>query len=230
MTSIHTDGAYSPAKNVGGWGVLIDHDNGGTAEIAYGRVRNTTNNRMEMVAIIRGLTGCEDDEFVNVYTDSELIVKCVEGEYEISKNLDLWQDLHDQVERLTGVDFHHQPRNSTPQLAEADRLSKLMTSDEARVEWSQYGAALDEGTPESVLKAVTSGQEPVGQDDEAGVDSQEPSDGVQRTDDAGISEGEVEDDEPTDPATPTKTEKKPARKRAPRKRKKVTRKKTAIEA
>lgn len=137
---IHTDGAYSRDRDVGGWAALIDIP-GDQANITYGRVRHTTNNRMEMVAIIKGLQAVKNKDAAVVFTDSELIVKQFNGEYEINANLDLWEDLARHRDRLANVVLKWLPRNSTMQLEEADKLSKLMTDEKCQSpEFTTYGA------------------------------------------------------------------------------------------
>lgn len=139
VATIHTDGAYAHSRNVGGWAALIDIP-GDQANITYGRVKRTTSNRMELVAIIMGLRAIANKNAAVVFTDSELAVKQFNGEYEINENLDLWTDLATERERLQNVVLKHLPRNSVKPLEEADRLSKMMTDPDCKSpEWTKYG-------------------------------------------------------------------------------------------
>ena len=71
--TIYTDGACRGNPGPGGWGVvLISGDN--EREI-YGGVADTTNNRMELMAAIRGLAALKRKCRVVVYTDSEYLRK-----------------------------------------------------------------------------------------------------------------------------------------------------------
>ena len=74
--SIYTDGACSPNPGPGGYGVIVVQD-GKQTELAGG-FRNTTNNRMELLAVIQGLkamngNGSETRD-VTIYSDSRYVV------------------------------------------------------------------------------------------------------------------------------------------------------------
>ena len=66
---IYTDGACSGNPGPGGWGVVIIK-NGMPVDEIYGGELNTTNNRMELLAVIHGLNKIEEGETVRVNTDS----------------------------------------------------------------------------------------------------------------------------------------------------------------
>lgn len=69
---IHTDGACSGNPGPGGWAALLEW-NGKEKEIS-GSAPNTTNNRMEMRAIIEALKALKKPCYVEIYSDSALIV------------------------------------------------------------------------------------------------------------------------------------------------------------
>ena len=71
ITSIWTDGACSGNPGKGGWGVLIRHNN---KDIKLsGNEDNTTNNRMEMMAVIKALENISNNYKVKLYTDSKYV-------------------------------------------------------------------------------------------------------------------------------------------------------------
>lgn len=76
-TGLFTDGACSPNPGPGGWGVVHVVDSEVMAH-KHGHDRDTTNNRMELVAIIEGFkmvdAGCE----LTLFTDSNLCVQTLE--------------------------------------------------------------------------------------------------------------------------------------------------------
>ena len=72
-TQLYTDGACRGNPGVGGWGVLIKHANSETELLGY--ERNTTNNRMELLAVIKGLETLSQNSEVVVYTDSQYVQK-----------------------------------------------------------------------------------------------------------------------------------------------------------
>lgn len=72
-TGVFTDGASEGNPGPGGWGAVLVADDGVVAE-DYGSDTHTTNNRMELTAMIAGLKMIPDDTAVEVYTDSQLVV------------------------------------------------------------------------------------------------------------------------------------------------------------
>ena len=69
--SIYTDGACSGNPGPGGWGVLIEIDNE-NIELSGGD-RETTNNRMELMAAIKALEEIDKDYEITLYTDSNYV-------------------------------------------------------------------------------------------------------------------------------------------------------------
>lgn len=72
MTIIFTDGSSRGNPGPGGWGVIII-----TEEKAFelgGRENETTNNRMEMTAVISALGSVSSDEEITLYTDSAYVL------------------------------------------------------------------------------------------------------------------------------------------------------------
>jgi ribonuclease HI len=68
---IYTDGACKGNPGVGGWGVLLRQD-GGTREL-HGGEALTTNNRMELTAVIRALEALQRRSRVRLHTDSQYV-------------------------------------------------------------------------------------------------------------------------------------------------------------
>lgn len=129
MIHIWTDGACDQTgTKAGGWAALVDVAN--TTPMKFsGAVRNTTNNRMELEAIVHGLEEAAKrvhlDSSVAVHTDSELIVKQRHGEYQIKGNKDLNHKIDVLVRALSqdkcNVIWIWHPRNSHEYLKWADK-------------------------------------------------------------------------------------------------------------
>lgn len=109
---IFTDGACSGNPGPGGWAALLrygDHEK----ELSGGE-KETTNNRMEMMAVIEGLTALKKPSTVDLYTDSQYVQRGVtewmagwkaKGWPARIKNQDLWL----RIDSLLGqhkVKFH----------------------------------------------------------------------------------------------------------------------------
>lgn len=74
--AIYTDGACSGNPGPGGWGVVLLYRE--QKKELSGFVADTTNNRMELTAVITGLSSLKTDQVpVTVYTDSKYIVDAV---------------------------------------------------------------------------------------------------------------------------------------------------------
>ena len=70
---VFTDGSARPNPGPGGWGAVYVRD-GKVVDQAYGDEPQTTNNRMELVALINGFKMISPEHEVTVYSDSELCV------------------------------------------------------------------------------------------------------------------------------------------------------------
>ena len=101
---IYTDGACKGNPGPGGWGVLL-RSPAGEKEL-YGGAGETTNNRMELMAVIEALTALKRPCAVTLYLDSEYVRKGITewisgwkargwrtAAKQPVKNVDLWQQL-----------------------------------------------------------------------------------------------------------------------------------------
>jgi ribonuclease HI len=101
---IHTDGACKGNPGPGGWGALLEW--GGHERELFGGEPATTNNRMELTAVIRALESLKRDCDVLLYTDSQYVKNGIESwihgwkkngwktsDRKPVKNADLWREL-----------------------------------------------------------------------------------------------------------------------------------------
>jgi ribonuclease HI len=70
---IWTDGGCRQAAGVGGWGTMIVHAASGATLELWGGTRDTTNNRMEMMAVIEGLDALQQPTHVELRVDSTYV-------------------------------------------------------------------------------------------------------------------------------------------------------------
>jgi ribonuclease HI len=99
MIKIFTDGAAQGNPGRGGYGTIMRYGNY-EKELSQG-FRLTTNNRMELLAVISGLEAIKKDGIpVTIYSDSEYVVNAVEKgwlwnwekkNFKDKKNVDLWK-------------------------------------------------------------------------------------------------------------------------------------------
>ena len=77
--NIYTDGACSGNQyetNTGGWGAILEYD--GRSKELYGGESDTTNNRMELTALIEGLSALTKKNYnVRVFSDSAYLIDCL---------------------------------------------------------------------------------------------------------------------------------------------------------
>ncbi|OZI40841.1 ribonuclease HI [Bordetella genomosp. 1] len=107
-----TDGACKGNPGPGGWGVLMKA--GGHQKTMFGGMPETTNNRMELQAVIEGLRALKRACTVVIHTDSQYVMKgmmewlpnwkrrgWMTADKKPVKNVELWQELDAQVARHT---------------------------------------------------------------------------------------------------------------------------------
>ena len=68
---IYTDGACKGNPGIGGWGALIKYD--GSEREIKGCILDTTNNKMELIAVIESLNFIENVKNVKIITDSKYV-------------------------------------------------------------------------------------------------------------------------------------------------------------
>jgi ribonuclease HI len=71
IVEIYTDGACKGNPGPGGWGVLLTRD--GKLREFHGGEAHTTNNRMELIAVIRALEALEPGTRARLHTDSQYV-------------------------------------------------------------------------------------------------------------------------------------------------------------
>jgi ribonuclease HI len=104
VVDIYTDGACKGNPGLGGWGVLMCWK--GHEQVLYGGEADTTNNRMELTAVIQALQALKRASYVRMHTDSQYVQKGISewvpnwkrrgwktSTRSPVKNADLWQQL-----------------------------------------------------------------------------------------------------------------------------------------
>ncbi len=113
--AIYADGACKGNPGVGGWGVLLECD-GRTREL-FGGEADTTNNRMELTAVIRALEALPQPSRVKLHTDSQYVQQGITvwihdwkkrgwktADKKAVKNEDLWRQL-DELARKHEIEW-----------------------------------------------------------------------------------------------------------------------------
>jgi len=115
QVQLFTDGACSGNPGPGGWGFILRHLATGKEREASGGESESTNNRMELTAVVRGLEALQRPCIVELFTDSVYVGKGMSewmpkwkangwkrregGKLKPVKNEDLWRLLDEQIGR-----------------------------------------------------------------------------------------------------------------------------------
>jgi ribonuclease HI len=87
--TIYTDGSCSPNPGKGGWAFISIFPE---CEIHInGKDNNTTNNIMELTAVIEALKEFNKIEKFTIYSDSKYVINCAQGKWQRKKNVNLWK-------------------------------------------------------------------------------------------------------------------------------------------
>ena len=103
--TLYTDGACSGNPGPGGWGAILEYQ-GREMELSGGQ-ENTTNNRMELTAVIQGLKQLKEPCIVELYSDSKYVIDAlqkgwaqgwkkrgwIKSDKKPALNPDLWEEL-----------------------------------------------------------------------------------------------------------------------------------------
>ena len=131
--NLYTDGAARGNPGPGGYGIVLEYpEKNYRKEFAEG-FKHTTNNRMELRAVIEGLKKLKTTDLkVTVYTDSRYVADAVEKkwvfgwerkQFKDRKNADLWKELLEQI-RTHSVKFVWiKGHNNHPQNERCDALA-----------------------------------------------------------------------------------------------------------
>ena len=133
---IFTDGACSGNPGAGGWGALLRYKD--TEKELSGGAAETTNNRMELTAVIEALKALKVRCVVSLYTDSKYVMDGVnqwlpnwkKNNWRTSnkksevKNIDLWQQLDELLPKHEILWNWVKGHNGHPENERVDKLAR----------------------------------------------------------------------------------------------------------
>lgn len=133
---LHTDGACSGNPGPGGWAYVLKHGATGKERVDSGAEPDTTNNRMELRAVIEGLKVLTRPSMVDLYSDSKYVLDGLKtwihnwkkkgwktADKKPVKNQELWMQLDDLSSRHE-IRFHWiKGHNEHPENERCDRLA-----------------------------------------------------------------------------------------------------------
>jgi len=133
---LFTDGACSGNPGPGGWAYILRHPASGSEREDAGGERRTTNNRMELLAVINGLRALSSPSVVEIYSDSQYVLNGLNewmdnwkrkgwktaGKQPV-KNRDLWEAL-DELRATHRLSYHWiRGHSAHPENERCDRLA-----------------------------------------------------------------------------------------------------------
>jgi len=133
---LFTDGACSGNPGPGGWAYILRHPESGSEVERSGGERHTTNNRMELTAVIEGLSALQHRSSVAIYSDSRYVLDGLREWIDGWKkrgwkragnkpvlNIELWKQL-DDLRSEHDLDFHWvRGHNDHPENERCDKLA-----------------------------------------------------------------------------------------------------------
>ncbi|MBE6454517.1 MAG: ribonuclease HI [Alphaproteobacteria bacterium] len=133
---IFTDGACSGNPGAGGWGAILRY--GDIEKELSGGESDTTNNRMELTAVIEALKALKRPCKITLYTDSRYVMDGVNQwlpNWKVNgwrtsnkkspvKNIDLWQALESQLEKHQIKWVWVKGHNGHPENERVDKLAR----------------------------------------------------------------------------------------------------------
>lgn len=127
---IYTDGSCLNNPGFGGWSFIILYK--GHEKIGVGAEANTTNNRMELKAIIEALKALKEPCEISLFTDSNLMVQSInewleswiKKDFKGKKNVDLWKEYLMVAKEHKIKAFWLKAHNGHPQNERCDSLAR----------------------------------------------------------------------------------------------------------
>mgnify|MGYP006113107323 CR=1 FL=1 len=121
MIEIYTDGACKGNPGKGAWAAIIIRD--GNKTRVSGSRENTTNNQMELTAVIRALETLGPGQTATVFSDSQYVINSITRNWKRNANLELWRRLDLITKDLTLTWKWVKGHSGHPLNEEADQLA-----------------------------------------------------------------------------------------------------------
>ena len=153
MIDVYTDGSCIGNPGPGGWAAIIVQD--GATRKLHGREDNTTNNRMEILAVIKGVEALPARVDVRVHSDSKYVINTMTKGWKRNANKDLWgkldaevarrkvqwnwvkahagHALNEEADRIANAEAHGEPVDDPPPAQPEPQLSHVDASGKAQM-------------------------------------------------------------------------------------------------
>ncbi|KAA6227225.1 MULTISPECIES: ribonuclease HI [unclassified Campylobacter] len=127
---LYTDGSCLDNPGFGGWAFILRYN--GHERIESGAQKDTTNNRMELLAIIKALQVLKEPCKISLFTDSNLMVQSinewlknwVKTDFKDKKNVDLWKEYLNLAKNHKIKAFWVKAHNNHEENEKCDKLAR----------------------------------------------------------------------------------------------------------
>lgn len=136
MVELYTDGACSGNPGPGGWAYILKHPETGAEREGSGGEASTTNNRMELISVIEGLSTLDRPCEVHLYSDSQYVINGLKewlddwkardwrnARRQPVKNRELWEQLDALRHRHRIVSHWIRGHSEHPENERCDRMA-----------------------------------------------------------------------------------------------------------
>lgn len=129
--TLYCDGSSLGNPGFGGWGVILNYQ--GTRKILSGGEANTTNNRMELIAVIEGLKALREPCDVKIISDSKYVCNGINlwlknwiiKDFKKVKNPDLWREYENLSKKHKIIAVWVKGHNGHKENEECDKIAKI---------------------------------------------------------------------------------------------------------
>lgn len=99
---IYTDGSYKSSRKQGGYSIIVCNEEEKVLFFKFKGIKNTSNNRMEISALISALKSVPEESEILIVSDSEYLIKPItlnwlerweQENFKDKKNVDLWKQI-----------------------------------------------------------------------------------------------------------------------------------------
>lgn len=162
----YTDGSFKSSSGKGGWASIITDENDKLVKELYSGLKNTTNNRMEALAVLETLRWFKEPTELTIVSDSMYVVNTInegwarkwyENQDYSKSNLDIWfqildyLDFHKVKMEWTKGHANHKMNNRADELAQFATICLNLPEDEYFTKSKESGESLvsESGTQRS---------------------------------------------------------------------------------
>lgn len=135
VVEIYTDGSCLDNPGYGGWAFILSYQ--GHEKVGCGAQKDTTNNQMELRAIIEALKALKEACNVSLFTDSNLMVQSInewldewiKKDFKGKKNVALWKEYLEVAKPHKIKAFWVKAHNNHPQNERCDEMARNAASE-----------------------------------------------------------------------------------------------------